>query len=226
MLSVISLLSDPNNEDPANAAAATMFKSDKDAFVRRCKENAAKSLKQLPEDFEYPEVIAQHAALDIIKDEEEKQAQDNTVKETLEEDLDDEDWEYDVEDLSSEDEEDYLSDDEAEHDLNPVVKRKDDDDAAGGKGLEKENTSGNSGGGTQGKQNESSNGGGSGETNTTTNGATNTGHNQASMSPLQDLQGPPPNTWRVGQLPQNDGRKRKSSLRKSLSKLASAIGVK
>lgn len=44
ILSVISMLAEPNDESPANIDAAKMWRSDRDAFNRKCDECVRKSL--------------------------------------------------------------------------------------------------------------------------------------------------------------------------------------
>mmetsp|Transcript_587 Transcript_587/g.778 ORF Transcript_587/g.778 Transcript_587/m.778 type:complete len:386 (-) Transcript_587:257-1414(-) len=105
LLSVVSLLSDPNVDDPANTTAANLYKSDIDSYRKKCRVFAEKSLKDIPDDFQYP----------IVKKEEPKKEKEITrrgLRLELDEDgpnvssdyIDDEDsdWEpeYDPEDMS------------------------------------------------------------------------------------------------------------------------------
>jgi len=57
LISIISLISDPDSSDagaPANVDALAEFRKDNATFVRRCKENARRSMSELPEGFELP----------------------------------------------------------------------------------------------------------------------------------------------------------------------------
>lgn len=55
LISVVSLLADPDASDagaPANVDALVEFRKHKETFMKRCRENAEKSLKELPAGFE------------------------------------------------------------------------------------------------------------------------------------------------------------------------------
>jgi len=54
LLSVISLLSDPNISSPANVDASVEFRKKKKDFSKRVKKLVEKSKKELPKDFEMP----------------------------------------------------------------------------------------------------------------------------------------------------------------------------
>lgn len=57
LISVVSLLSDPDSNDagaPANVDALVQFRKDKDGFVKKCGQLAKKSLEVLPPNFEFP----------------------------------------------------------------------------------------------------------------------------------------------------------------------------
>lgn len=56
ILSVVSLLSDPNIDDPANTGAANLYKLHRTDFLQRCKNLANKSKSLVPSDFEFPKV--------------------------------------------------------------------------------------------------------------------------------------------------------------------------
>ena len=56
ILSVVSLLSDPNLDDPANTAAANLMRRNKSEFDKRCAKLAQESLKAVPKDFELPKM--------------------------------------------------------------------------------------------------------------------------------------------------------------------------
>lgn len=59
LISIVSLLSDPDSSDagaPANVDALVQFRKDKAGFIRRCKENASRSLQELPKGFQLPKV--------------------------------------------------------------------------------------------------------------------------------------------------------------------------
>eukprot|EP00656_Telonema_subtile_P052962 TRINITY_DN7524_c0_g1_i1.p1 TRINITY_DN7524_c0_g1~~TRINITY_DN7524_c0_g1_i1.p1 ORF type:complete len:270 (+),score=51.01 TRINITY_DN7524_c0_g1_i1:186-995(+) len=51
IVSLISMLADPNCEDPANRDVAELCLKDNAAYLAKAKESAAKSLEELPEDF-------------------------------------------------------------------------------------------------------------------------------------------------------------------------------
>lgn len=60
LLSIISLLSDPDPKDagaPANVDALVMYRKDKEAYDRRCREVTEKSKRELPEDFVPPTMV-------------------------------------------------------------------------------------------------------------------------------------------------------------------------
>ena len=120
ILSVISLLSDPNTGDPANAGASTMYKTDINAFKKRCRKDAKRSLEVLPKDWEPPEQLQQEAKereaeLKKIQEAEELARSQRLYGEGEgEDDDDDDDWEYDAEDLSDEEYEEEESEEEYE----------------------------------------------------------------------------------------------------------------
>lgn len=89
ILSVVSLLSDPNLDDPANTGAANLLKKDKEEYRKRCEKLALKSLSFVPEDFELPEV-------DHRKKEDKKE-----VTKTQAVQKEEDDWRYSMEDLST-----------------------------------------------------------------------------------------------------------------------------
>jgi len=62
LLSVVSLLSDPNADDPANSDAAREYEEEYDGFVQRCADLARRSRKEIPEDFVMPAVSSQPCA--------------------------------------------------------------------------------------------------------------------------------------------------------------------
>ncbi len=47
LMSVISMLSDPNDESPANIDAAVQWRNDKDGFKRQCRRIVRKSQETL-----------------------------------------------------------------------------------------------------------------------------------------------------------------------------------
>ncbi|KAL9651497.1 hypothetical protein ABK040_001443 [Willaertia magna] len=55
LLSVISLLSDPNFSSPANVDASVMWRKDRKRFEEKCKQLAEKANKELPAGFVMPE---------------------------------------------------------------------------------------------------------------------------------------------------------------------------
>jgi len=54
ILSVISLLSDPNFSSPANVDASVQWRRDIEAFKQRVKKTVDKSIKELPPGFQFP----------------------------------------------------------------------------------------------------------------------------------------------------------------------------
>jgi len=54
ILSVISMLSDPNFSSPANIDASVQLRKDVEGFKKRVKEAVQKSLREIPQDFEWP----------------------------------------------------------------------------------------------------------------------------------------------------------------------------
>lgn len=96
ILSVVSLLSDPNLDDPADVGAANLFKKDKKRFKERCEELAIASLSYVPDSFQFPEMnhakdskkpVVDQTAKDVAK------APQNTERE-------EDEWSYDAEDIS------------------------------------------------------------------------------------------------------------------------------
>jgi ubiquitin-protein ligase len=61
LLSVVSLLSDPNLDDPANPDAASMLRDEPSAFKRKVHDSAVKSRTAVPEDFEMPVVVPSYS---------------------------------------------------------------------------------------------------------------------------------------------------------------------
>ena len=58
LIAFISLLSEPDPKGagaPANVDALAMYRNNKEKFIEICKENAKKSLEELPKDFKMPE---------------------------------------------------------------------------------------------------------------------------------------------------------------------------
>eukprot|EP00924_Labyrinthula_sp_SR-Ha-C_P001187 maker-scaffold_7-snap-gene-16.4-mRNA-1 protein AED:0.01 eAED:0.01 QI:251/1/1/1/1/1/2/310/418 len=88
ILSVVSLLSDPNIEDPANTGAASMYKNDPSTFKQKCAMFAKKSMESVPADFEFPKLVKP-----VIK---KKPVEKVELREDVETDF----FEYDPEDLT------------------------------------------------------------------------------------------------------------------------------
>lgn len=110
VLSVISLLSDPNTQDPANAGAAAMYQQRREEYAAICRQQVQQSLKYLPKDWEPPEQLVKEAKEREAEEEkqrlmEQKALEEAEKEEEEEEDDDDEDWEYDDEYESDEEEE-------------------------------------------------------------------------------------------------------------------------
>ena len=57
LMSIISLFSDPNPNDPANADAAGMYTTNRKQFVERVKETIRTSIAEKPEDLEIEEEV-------------------------------------------------------------------------------------------------------------------------------------------------------------------------
>lgn len=62
LLSVVSLLSDPNLDDPANPDAASMLRDEPSAFKNKVKKSALLSQTLVPDDFIMPVVVSSSAA--------------------------------------------------------------------------------------------------------------------------------------------------------------------
>jgi ubiquitin-conjugating enzyme E2 G1 len=58
LLSVVSLIGDPNCDDPANPTAANEWREDRGAFSQKVRTLCARSRENLPADFVYPKVSA------------------------------------------------------------------------------------------------------------------------------------------------------------------------
>jgi len=154
LLSVVSLLSDPNNDDPANTAAANMYRNNLEEFRKKCRKLAKKSLELVPDDFEFP-VVANE---DTVRKEREGlrlELEDPAEGETSAsyDDDTDSDWEpeYDPEDLSDggyseneSDTENVALDEHPDQNANTTRKRDDHEgDSSGGSGPGGESSAGN-----------------------------------------------------------------------------------
>jgi ubiquitin-conjugating enzyme E2 R len=60
LLGVISLLSEPNGDDPANSEAAVLFKDHPSQFQERCQQCIDKSLAEISEDWIHPNVLLEN----------------------------------------------------------------------------------------------------------------------------------------------------------------------
>lgn len=114
ILSVVSLLSDPNLADPANTEAANVYHLDREKFNKKCKELAEKSLKLVPEDLVKP--VVEHSVPEKVEKAEEREGLRPDLEFGDNKDVvfenegtggnesvegEDEGFEYDIEDLSS-----------------------------------------------------------------------------------------------------------------------------
>lgn len=69
LISIISLLDDPEINSPANVDASVMYRDDKDAFKKRVKEDVDKTKKDIPEGFIMPtEESTRIAAPKVVND--------------------------------------------------------------------------------------------------------------------------------------------------------------
>uniref|UniRef100_A0A7S2SCM5 UBC core domain-containing protein n=1 Tax=Mucochytrium quahogii TaxID=96639 RepID=A0A7S2SCM5_9STRA len=67
VISVVSLLSDPNVDDPANTDAAKCLAETPLRFKEICAKHAKASLAALPKDFEYPQLEERRATEDSVE---------------------------------------------------------------------------------------------------------------------------------------------------------------
>lgn len=98
LLSILSLLEDPNISSPANVDAAIAFKKDKAEYARRIHNEVNRSRMNMPKEFTFPK-------MDDAKEKEEEAAVDNA--EEWWEDEDDDDY-YDDEEQEEEEEEEEM----------------------------------------------------------------------------------------------------------------------
>ena len=57
LLSVITMICDPNISSPANVDASVEFRKDKESFNERVKKLVELSIEELPKDFEMPKIV-------------------------------------------------------------------------------------------------------------------------------------------------------------------------
>lgn len=111
LVSIISILDDPNINSPANVDASKMFRDNKDAYYERVSHDVSESKKHIPEDFHVPdpnEVKGDDYEDDWFYDDEEEEDEDE------EDDEDDDDHSfYDGEDVEMS--EDYGEVDDSKH---------------------------------------------------------------------------------------------------------------
>lgn len=88
VLSVVSLLSDPNLDDPANLAAANLMKKDMEAYKAQCEKLAIESWNLVPDDFVFPKLTS-------------STQQKKNIRKEKSETKDDDEFSYDIEDLST-----------------------------------------------------------------------------------------------------------------------------
>ncbi|KAJ3191522.1 hypothetical protein HK101_007640 [Irineochytrium annulatum] len=98
LLSVVSLLNDPNVSSPANVDAGVMWRNDKKAYAARIKEEVEKSKADIPADLVMPT-----SAHDFLVKQKEPEKEDESF--WLEHDDDGMDDDEDEEDEEEEDEE-------------------------------------------------------------------------------------------------------------------------
>jgi ubiquitin-conjugating enzyme E2 R len=75
-MSIVSLLSDPNVNSPANVDAAVMWRKDREAYDKRVAEDVARSRLHLPKDFRMPEAGSAYVAPKVMERKEEHVADD------------------------------------------------------------------------------------------------------------------------------------------------------
>ncbi|RKO93172.1 ubiquitin-conjugating enzyme/RWD-like protein [Blyttiomyces helicus] len=106
LLSIVSLLSDPNCSSPANVDAGKMYREDRPGYVAKVKEQVQLSKNDIPDDLVMPKTAADF----LVKPPQEIEEDENFWYEEQDEDDDDEDEDMD----DGEDEEDEDMDEEEE----------------------------------------------------------------------------------------------------------------
>ncbi|KAJ3157760.1 hypothetical protein HDU89_000138 [Geranomyces variabilis] len=100
LLSIISLLNDPNPSSPANIDASVMFRTDKEAFDARVRGLVEKSKKDIPHDLVMPTTEADFMYKRPVEVEEDDWFDDDDYDEELDDSNEDEDDEEEEEEDS------------------------------------------------------------------------------------------------------------------------------
>lgn len=130
LVSVVSMLSDPNFSSPANIDASKQLREHPDAYNRKCKDLSEQSRKLLPADFEIPKPKPPEPELNIADDiwddygDDFDFDEDDFLDDDDDEDDEDDDEEYD-EEYEDEDGEEEGDEDEDE-DIEDVTGQEDD----------------------------------------------------------------------------------------------------
>ena len=104
--SVVSLLADPNADDPANPEAAHMFLHNWPAFEAKAMDCSKNSQKDLPPGFIKPVILSPSASPDLRREE---SGESKFFRKTMD---DDDDYEYDTDEQLEMEEEDYHEDEQ------------------------------------------------------------------------------------------------------------------
>lgn len=111
LISILSLLDDPEISSPANVDASVMFRDNKAAFKKRVQEDVLKSKKEIPEGFTMPTQESTKAAAPVVANDDDFWA-DSDAEEFDFDDDDDMGSATDEQDVAESDEEDEETDDE------------------------------------------------------------------------------------------------------------------
>ncbi|KAJ1540305.1 hypothetical protein HK405_011430, partial [Cladochytrium tenue] len=101
LLSIVSLLNDPNCSSPANVDAGVLFRKNKDEYNRRIRQQVEESKTDIPPDLEMPK-----SAADYIIKQPEKVAEDDSFWYDDDEEEEDEEEEEEEDDIVDGDDED------------------------------------------------------------------------------------------------------------------------
>jgi ubiquitin-conjugating enzyme E2 R len=103
LISILSLLDDAEISSPANVDASVQLRDDKDAFIKRVKEDVAKSKEDVPEGFVMP-------------------THESTMQKPVKDDVDDDFW------ADSDVDEDFMGGSDSDEELNHAYDDDEDDD--------------------------------------------------------------------------------------------------
>ena len=105
LISILSLLDDAEISSPANVDASVQLRDDKDAFIKRVKEDVAKSKEDVPEGFVMP-------------------THESTMQKPVKDDVDDDFW------ADSDVDEDFMGGSDSDEELNHAYDDDEDDEDA------------------------------------------------------------------------------------------------